>query len=126
MVENAPDNIPTHEEPSPPAPETEEERLQRSEREAFQRYVEGMKEIRKAIMKKARQRCDVVRRGDVKIAKKIIAAESSLAMVLGEDEEADYLWSLLSAVETAGIERSKAKQALYEHRFGVPDILPKG
>jgi len=47
-------------------------------------------------------------------------------MVLGEDQEADYLWSLLSAVESAGIEMRKAKQALYEYRFGVPDILPKG
>lgn len=125
MVENAPDNIPTHEEPSP-HPETEEERLERCEKEAFSLYVKGMKEIRKVIMQKARQRCDMVRRGDAKIAKKIIAAESSLAMVMGEDQEADYLWSLLSAVESAGVKMSKAKQELYEYRFGVPDILPKG
>ena len=123
MVENAPDSVP--EEASHPS-ETKEDTLIAAEKEAFHCYVDGMKEIRRAIIQKARERCDMVRRGDIQIAKKIIAAEASLAMVLGKEEESNYLWRLLTKVEGANLRIKEAKQNLYEYKFGVQDILPKG
>lgn len=125
VKENAPDNLSSDGEPSS-VPQTEEEKLENKEREAHQKYVNGMKAIRRAIMQKARERCDVVRRGDATTAKKIIAAEASLAMVLGEEKEANYWWYLLQVVEAASQEEQKAKQDLYRYKFGVRDILPKG
>ena len=125
MVENAPDNI-SSDGGTSSAPQTEEEKLETKEREAHQRYISGMKDIRRAIMQKARERCDTVRRGDVATAKRIIAAEASLAMVLGQEKEANYLWSLLTVVESASQDEKELKQRLYEYKFGVRDILLKG